>query len=95
MDDGEFAWDDAKAASNLAKHGVSFEAARDVFRDAFAVEWADDRQDYGEPRFVIVGMIDGRLLAVTYTPRGEAIRIISAREAEAREKRRYHNENET
>lgn len=95
MDDGEFAWDDAKAVSNLAKHGVSFEAARAVFRDTFAIEWADHAQDDPEPRFVTVGMVENRLLLVAYTVRGIVVRIISARLAEAYERRRYHDENET
>jgi hypothetical protein len=43
MPDGEFEWDDAKAAANLAKHGVSFEQARAAFGDAFAIDFVDDR----------------------------------------------------
>ncbi|KAB2872771.1 MAG: BrnT family toxin [Bauldia sp.] len=88
-----FEWDDAKAAENFANHGIGFEAARGVFADPFAIEWRDDRQDYGEERFVIVGMVDGRLLFVAYTMRGERIRLISARGAEPIEHRRYHEEN--
>ena len=55
MADHEFEWDDDKAALNYAKHGVSFEAAREVFKDAFAVETLDDRVDYREERFSIIG----------------------------------------
>ena len=51
MRDGEFEWDDAKAAESYVKHGVSFAAARLVFADPFAIEWVDDRYDYGEARF--------------------------------------------
>lgn len=94
MDDGEFSWDDVKALANVSKHGVSFEAARAVFRDTFAIEWADASQDDPEPRFVTVGMVENRLLLVAYTMRGQAIRIISARLAEAFERRRYHDENQ-
>ncbi len=90
MQDKFFEWDDAKAAANFAKHGVAFEAARDVFKDPFALEWADERQAKGEQRFVTLGMVEGRLLFVAYTMRGEAIRIISARIAEPFERRRYH-----
>ena len=93
MDDGEFQWDDLKAAQNLAKHGVSFEVARAVFKDPFAVEYVDDREDYGETRLIIVGLVDGRLLVVAYTMRDEAIRIISARAAEPFERREYHEQN--
>jgi len=95
MQDEEFEWDDAKAALNWRNHGVSFEMAQDVFKDIFAIEWTDDRHGDAEERFVAVGMVEGRLLFVAYTLRGERIRIISAREAEPRERRRYHNENET
>jgi uncharacterized DUF497 family protein len=93
VNDGEFQWDDAKAAQNFAKHGVSFEAAKGVFKDPFAVEFNDDRDDYGEERFIIIGLADGRLLFVAYTMRDEAIRIISARAAEPFEKREYHEQN--
>jgi len=91
MDDGHYEWDGAKAASNLAKHGVRFEDARDVFKDPFAIEFADDRHDHGEERFILIGMAGDRLLAVVYTLRGECIRLISARGAEAHEQRQYHN----
>ena len=79
MWDGAFEWDDAKAARNLARHGVGFEAARAVFHDAFAIERADRRADYGEPRFITIGMVNNRLPCVAYILRGEIIRIISAR----------------
>ncbi len=48
MNDESFEWDDTKAAENYANHGVRFEAARDVFKDAFAVDWLDERVPYGE-----------------------------------------------
>jgi uncharacterized DUF497 family protein len=63
-----------------------------VFKDPLAIESLDDREDYGEDRFVIIGMVDGRLLFVAYTLRGETIRIISARGAEPHEQRQYHEE---
>ena len=91
MRDDEFEWDDAKAATNRTNHGVSFDAARDVFRDPFARDWLDDREDYGEDRFNITGMVGGRLLVVTYTIRRRT-RLISARLAEPRERKRYHEE---
>jgi uncharacterized protein len=93
MKDDEFEWDDEKAARNLASHGVSFEAARLAFDDAFAVVREDRRQDYGEDRFILLGMVQEHLLAVSYTMRGERMRIISARLAEPRERRWYHEEN--
>ena len=93
MKDDAFEWDEAKAAENEARHGVSFETAREVFKDPFAIERLDDRVDYGEERFNILGMGDGRLLFVAYTVRNDIIRIISARGAEPHEKRRYHEDN--
>jgi uncharacterized DUF497 family protein len=88
-----FEWDAAKAARNEADHGVTFDVAMLVFGDPFALEWRDDREDYGEDRYVVLGMVDGRVLYVAYTMRGDAIRIISARGAEPNERRRYHEEN--
>lgn len=89
----QFEWDDAKAARNLADHGVGFDAATSVFNDPFALEWLDDREDYGEDRYVILGSVEGRLLYVAYTMRDEKIRIISARGAGPHERRKYHEEN--
>src|SRR3974390_2435666 len=93
MKDDAFQWDDAKAAANYAKHGVTFEAARDVFKDPFAIEQLDDRQSYGEERWIILGMAHDRLLLVAYTVRSDSVRIISARAAEPYEKREYHEQN--
>ena len=95
MDDGKFQWDDGKAAKNFAKHAITFEMAREVFDDVFAIEWPDDHQDAGEQRFAVLGVVEGRILFVVYTMRDEIIRIISARRAESFERRRYHDENQT
>jgi len=84
-----FRWDKNKAKNNYAKHGVSFDLAKDVFKDPFAVEFLDDRQDYGEERFVIIGMAGDHLLYVAYTERNEVIRIISARRATRHEQEAY------
>ena len=73
----EFEWGNAKAEANLRAHGVSFELAKTVFQDPFAIERLDDRQDYGEERFVTVGMAEGNVvLFVAYTERGGRMRII-------------------
>ena len=95
MDDGIFQWDDTKAVTNYANHGVAFEAARLVFQDPFALDWLDESEDYGEERYSTVGLVERHLLYVAYTMRGEAIRIISARLAEPFERRRYINDSET
>jgi uncharacterized DUF497 family protein len=90
MSEPKFEWDPAKAARNEADHGVTFEMATAVFGDPFGIDYLDDREDYGEDRYVLIGMADGRLLYVAYTMRGEVIRIISARGADPYERRRYH-----
>ncbi len=90
----EFEWHAAKAEGNLQTHGVSFELARTVFKDPFAIERLDDREDYGEERFVIIGMAEGPvLLFVAYTERDERIRIISARRVTQREQDDYFRQN--
>ena len=80
----DYEWDEAKRAANLAKHGVDFPAAVAVL-EARPPVFADERRDYGEPRYVALGGLDGRLLVVVFTLRGQAVRIISARKANARE----------
>jgi uncharacterized DUF497 family protein len=82
MQDEQFEWDDAKAADNWRNHGVTFDKAVKTFANPFAVEWIDEREDYGEERRNLLGMCDGVILHVTYTERGERIRRISARWAE-------------
>jgi uncharacterized DUF497 family protein len=62
MTDDDFEWDEDKAARNYAKHGVSFETATLAFEDPFALEWIDDREDYGEERYVVLAMVDGQVL---------------------------------
>ena len=73
---------------------MSFGLAKTVFKDPFAIELVDDREDYGEERFVIVGMAEGRvLLFVAYTEREGRIRIISARRATQHEQDEYFRQN--
>jgi uncharacterized protein len=89
----EFEWDDDKAQINWREHGVAFNEAIKSFRDPFAVELLDDRQDYGEERINLIGMCDGVVIHVTYTQRSERIRIISARRAEKHEQDDSYREN--
>jgi uncharacterized protein len=91
MNEGEFEWDAAKAQNNLAKHGVSFEAARRVFEDVFAFERYDLDSEPGEVRYAITGMVNDVILMVVYTERGERIRIISARKATKHEQTEYYH----
>lgn len=84
-----FAWDSAKAAGNLKKHGVSFQEAATVFGDRLSVTIEDPQSD-SEQRFVTVGeSFRGRLLVVSHAEKGETVRIISARTATRRERRAY------
>ena len=92
----EVEWHKAKAEVNLRTHGVSFDLAKTVFRDPFAIERLDDREDYGEARFVMIGMAEGNiLLFVAYTERKnkESIRLISARRATQYEQDDYFRQN--
>jgi uncharacterized DUF497 family protein len=85
-----FEWDDAKATSNLRKHAVSFEDAVTVFDDPTAVTRDDPDHSERERRFVTIGNSKaGKLLVVCHCDRPDRIRLISARNANRRE-RRYH-----
>ncbi len=66
MNNGNFKWNNAKAASNIADHGVTFEAAREAFVDPFALDWLDESEDHGEDRYAMIGMAEGRLPDVAY-----------------------------
>jgi uncharacterized DUF497 family protein len=78
----------------LQTHGVSFELGKTVFKDPFAIERFDDREDYGEERFVIIGMAEGHvLLFVAYTEREDRVRIISARRVTQHEQEDYYRQN--
>ncbi|WP_217897063.1 BrnT family toxin [Granulicella rosea] len=65
----DFEWDEEKAASNLKKHGVSFAIGRYVFRDPLRLEVQDDSVDYGEERWLTVGLIAGDEITVVFTKR--------------------------
>lgn len=88
----KFEWDPAKAVSNMRKHGVSFEEARSVFYDEFAVQFFDEENSEAEDRFLMLGLSDEvRLLIVCHCEReqGNTIRIISARKATKNEGKYY------
>jgi hypothetical protein len=86
----EYEWDERKARQNIAKHGVPFEYAVRLFLDSQRQDAEDARRDYGEERRLTLGKIEGRLYVVAYTVRGKMIRLISARKANEREQRNYH-----
>jgi uncharacterized DUF497 family protein len=89
MQNDEFEWDDAKAEANLKKHKISFRAASRVFDDPLVLIEQDLAEDYGEDRFVAVGRVEGLLITVVFTERGERVRIVSARKANNDERRAY------
>ncbi len=83
-------WDGNKAARNLLQHGVSFEEAKTVFDDPLYINFYDPDHSENEARYLIVGASDqGRLLIVSYTERGDSIRLISAREVTRGEREAY------
>jgi uncharacterized DUF497 family protein len=92
-----FEWDEKKNASNLEKHKIDFEFALQIF-DGITLEKLDTRQNYEEARYIalgeapilVLGEINGVILYVAYTWRGEKRRIISARKANKKEKEAYN-----
>lgn len=84
----EYEWDEAKRLSNVRKHGIDFIDVPSVF-DGDIVTVEDDRNDYGEQRFVTFGLLQGRVIAVVHTESEDCIRIISARKATKYEQRIY------
>jgi uncharacterized protein len=86
----EYEWDEAKAAANFAKHGVSFSAAARALEDPGRIEVLDDRFDYTEERMQSLCMDRGKVLfVVTVTPDENVCRIISARKATRHEQEQY------
>jgi len=83
-----FEWDTCKESQNVRKHGIDFTIASLIW-DGPVYERIDDRREYGEIRILTFGLVNGRVLAVLYTPRGERRRIISARRANVRERDAY------
>jgi len=88
----EFEWNDTKAASNLKKHGISFEEAKSVFYDEYAIQFFDEENSENEDRFLMLGLSNESLvLIVCHCERDEGnnIRIISARKATSNERNNY------
>jgi uncharacterized DUF497 family protein len=84
----DYEWDEAKRLSNLRKHGIDFTDVPAVFNgDIVTVE--DDRADYGEQRFVTLGLLQGRVIVVVHVELEHSTRIISARKATKYERKIY------
>lgn len=86
----EFEWDPAKSDACFSERGFDFVYAARIFLDPERRVQRDDRFDYGEARYIVMGRVEGRLLVVVYTPRVGRLRIVSARKANERE-RRHHD----
>ena len=88
-----FEWNEEKAERNIRKHGVSFDEAKTVFNDPFAITISDPGHSEGEERFLDIGLsAKSRLLVVWYAGQGETIRIIGCRKATPAERRSYEKE---
>lgn len=85
----DFEWDEAKNRSNIRKHGIDFDIAKRVFGRRVITE-IDERRDYGEVRYRSIGAVQGKTMVVTHTERFDRTRIISARPASRKERRKYH-----
>lgn len=93
-----YEWDEKKNQSNILKHGISFDEAKDIFKDPGLLTFVDNRFDYGEIRYVSIGKLDlptqPLLIAlVVYTNRKSKTRIISARKANKKERNLYEQHN--
>jgi uncharacterized protein len=83
-----FEWDEEKKEQNLTKHGLSFEDAEMVFEGP-CLTFEDTRFEYEEERFISIGYLEGRMVVIAHTPRGEKTRLISMRKANSREQKNY------
>ena len=86
-----FEWDASKNDACFVTRGFDFEFAGQVLFDPKRLMSLDNRRSYGEDRYQVIGMIDGTLYVVVFTPRRASQRIISARKANQREIKRYEN----
>ena len=84
-----FEWDEEKSARCYEDRGFDFAYAAKLFDGDF-IEWEDQRRDWGEPRVISVGEVEGRILTVVWTPRGPVRRIISARPASLSEREQLY-----
>ena len=86
-----FSWDETKRSANLRKHGIDFRDAPKIFR-GFTLTAEDDREAYGERRFLTLGLLEDQVVSVAHTERGDDIRIISIRKATKHEARFYFSQ---
>ena len=86
-----FTWGEAKRLRNIRKHHIDFRDAGTIFR-GFTLTAEDDREVYGERRFLTLGLLEDQVVSVTHTERGDDIRIISIRKATKHEARFYFSQ---
>lgn len=86
-----FEWDASKSEACFKERGFDFAYAASAFADPCRQVSLDNRRSYGEDRYQLNGLIEGRLFVVVYTTRRNVIRIISARKANSREVKQYEN----
>lgn len=86
-----FEWNVAKNRQNIRKHGIDFDAAKEI-SDGFVMTRIDDRRDYGEIRRLSLGNMRGTIIMVAHTLRNHRTRIISARLASRKERTQYHGQ---
>lgn len=84
----EFEWDEAKRQSSLSRHHLDFHDAEIVF-SGVTFTFADDRFEYGEDRYITLGLLRGTVVVIAHTERDEVVRVISMRKATRNEQRLY------
>ena len=82
----KYDWDEAKNRKNIAKHGLRFEDAEQVFAGP-CITFEDDRFAYGEERLITLGLLAGRLVVIAHAPRDDGTRIIPMRKGNRREQK--------
>lgn len=85
-----YTYDHKKRAANLKKHGYDFDDARLVIESDKSVTFEDQRFDYGEPRYVTLGVLRGKVVAIATAETDDEIRVISMRKAEPNEEKIYY-----
>lgn len=86
-----YEWDEPKRQINIQKHGIDFMDVPRIF-DGDVVILPDERFEYGEARFIAIGLLKNHVIVVAYTERGENIRLISARKATKNEENYYYQQ---
>ncbi|GBU21221.1 hypothetical protein R80B4_01110 [Fibrobacteres bacterium R8-0-B4] len=87
---GIFEYDEEKDRRNIEERGLSFQLAEFIFADPDMVSETDDKRDYGEPRYLAYGLVDGKRLRLCWTPRGGRIRVISLHKIHRKEWEKHY-----